>query len=96
MKIIILILFLITPFTQPYPKVYVEWVDIVATDSGWHTKDEIEEWLITEVDTVKQMGFLYKETKSHIILIDSYLTADYLGAAIKIPKGNIIKLKKIN
>lgn len=77
----------------PYKHVYVEWVDIIATDSGWHTKEEIDEWILTESDTVKQSGFLYMETKTHIILIDSFMSEDYLGTAIKIPRGNIIKIQ---
>jgi hypothetical protein len=93
MKTIILALFLILP-PKPYPKVYVEWVDIIATDAGWHTKEEVDYWLQVETDTVKQVGFLYKETKTHIVLIDSFITPTYLGAAIKIPKGNIIKMQK--
>jgi len=94
MKTLILILFLIAPEVQPYPKVYVEWVDIIATDSGWHSKEDIDYWVKYESDTVKQTGFLYKETKTHIILVDSFITATYLGAATKIPRGNIIKIKK--
>ena len=80
----------------PYKQVYVEWMDIIATDSGWHSKEEIDLWLDTESDTVKQSGFLYLETSTHIVLIDSFISKDYLGAGIKIPKGNIIKLTHIS
>lgn len=87
-----------SPFPQSYPykQVYVEWVDIIATDSGWHTKEELDSWLYTEIDTVKQSGFLYMETKSHIVLIDSFLSEEYLGVATKIPKGNIVKIINIS
>lgn len=80
---------------SPYCMVYMEWIDIVATDSGWHTVEELNIWLETETDTVKQVGFIYKETKSYIVLIDSFITTDHVGAAIKIPKGNIIKIKRL-
>ncbi len=79
----------------PYPKVYVEWVDIIATDQGWHASSDIDYWARHESDTVKQLGFLYRETQTHVILVDSFISADYVGAATKIPKGNIIKIKRI-
>lgn len=76
-------------------KVYIEWIDIIATDSGWHSDEEIEEWLRTECDTVKQVGFIYRQTNSHLILLDSYINDTFVGTAIKIPKCNIVKLNKI-
>lgn len=78
-----------------FEQVYVEWVDIVATDSGWHSEQEIEEWLVHEQDTVKQIGFVYKETPTYIVLIDSYFTKQDVGSATKIPKCNIVVIKKI-
>lgn len=95
MKTILIIVLLALPTTPYYPqKVYVEWIDIIATDSGWHDKQDIDYWILHESDTVKQTGFLYKETKTHIILIDSFISSTYLGAATKIPKGNIVKMNK--
>lgn len=96
MKILAFIILLILPLssTYKYPQVTIRWVDIIATDSGWHTKEELEEWEVTEQDTVTQSGFLYKETSKYVILIDSYITEDHLGAAIKIPKGNIISIQR--
>ncbi len=82
------------PLKNPYPRVYVEWIDIVATDSGWHSKEDVDYWIENESDTVKQTGFLYKETKTHVVLIDSFITSTYLGAATKIPRGNIIRMTK--
>jgi len=76
-------------------RVYIEWIDIIATDSGWHSDEEIEEWLRTEGDTVKQMGFIYRQTDSHLILLDSYISGTFVGTATKIPKCNIVKLNKI-
>ena len=92
--IFLLLLFSTSPKKDIYPQVYVKWVDIIATDSGWHTKEEIEEWEISEPDTVTQTGFIYKETKDYVILIDSYITEDYVGAATKIPKANIVLFER--
>jgi len=95
MKLFLIPLFILLSFNPPkYPQVYIKWVDIIATDSGWHTREELEEWELNEPDTVTQVGFLYKETKDYVILIDSYITEDYVGAATKIPKSNIILFKK--
>ena len=82
------------PTTPPYKGVYVEWVDIIATDTGWHSKEEVDYWAIHEDATVRQTGFLYKETATYIILIDSFISADFVGAATKIPKGNITKIER--
>ncbi len=77
-----------------FKQVSIKWIDIIQMDSGWHTSQEIEDWINNEPDTVIQSGFIYKETETHIILIDSYFTQDYLGSAIKIPKCVIIEQMK--
>lgn len=89
------IIFIVLSSFNTYKKVYIEWIDIVQMESGWHYSEEIDDWVLTEQDTVKQIGFLYRETKSHIIIIDSYITKDFLGTATKIPKCNIIYYKEI-
>lgn len=96
MKILLLIVLLASPTrSDPPHKVYVEWVDIIATDGGWHSVEELDEWIATESDTVHQVGFLYKETKEYIVLIDSYFTGDLKGYAVKIPKGCIVKITRL-
>ena len=96
MKTLLLIILLASPIrSAPPQKVYVEWVDIIATDGGWHSVDELDQWLATESDTVYQVGFLYKETKDYIVVIDSYFSADLKGYAVKIPRGCIIKIEKL-
>jgi hypothetical protein len=92
-------LFLNTPVEQKqkiqYPFVYVEWEDIVATDQNWRGKEELDEWIATEVAIVHQSGFLY-ESGEYVVLIDSFMDDGTLGAATKIPKAvvkEIIYLK---
>lgn len=77
-----------------FEPVYVEWVDIASTDSGWHTVDEIDEWLVEEVNVVHQVGFLYRENEHFLVLIDSYFDENVLGTVTKIPKGCILKIVK--
>lgn len=96
MKAILLLLFLWLPVQRdPLPKVYVEWIDIVATDGGWHSAEELDEWIDTEPNVVHQIGFLYKETPEYVVLIDSYFTGDLKGYAVKIPKGCIVKIVRL-
>lgn len=78
---------------EQYKHVYVEWTDIVATDTNWRSKLELDEWIAEETVLVRQSGFLYKETDEYIVLIDSYMDGDLVGAAIKIPRCVIKKLE---
>lgn len=96
MKTLLLIIFLWAPSqTQPLQKVYVEWIDIVATDGGWHSEADLEDWIQNEPCTVYQVGFLYKETPEYIVLVDSYFTSDLKGYAVKIPRGCIVRITKL-
>ena len=83
-----------TPSDLIFEPIYVEWVDIVATDSGWHTAEEIDEWLELEPNVVYQTGFLYKENEHYLVLIDSYFDENVIGTVTKIPKGCVIKIVK--
>jgi hypothetical protein len=91
MKVIILFFLLL-----PHQMVYVEWIDIIATDGGWRTEEELNEWIETEHDTVRQVGFIFMETDRFIVLTDSYFNNGLKGYAVKIPKGCIIKIKELN
>lgn len=69
-----------------YPLVEVLWDD-AEVDSGWvETPDKLEPSIATTV------GFLVKETKSHILVASSYDDARINGT-IQIPK-KMIKLRK--
>jgi len=92
MKVLLFIVLLVSPIRSEI--VYVEWIDIIATDGGWRTEEELNEWIETEPDTVKQVGFIYKETDQYIVLIDSHFSNGLKGYAVKIPKGCIIKIQK--
>lgn len=74
--------------------VYVEWTDIVATDTGWRSREDLDSWIEGEEGLVHQTGFIYKETDTYIVLVDSYFDDTTIGAAIRIPKGVIKKIEK--
>lgn len=95
MRTLIIILLLALPVKAiNTPKmVYVEWIDIVATDSGWHTEDELNEWIESEPNKVHQTGFVFKETDEYIVLIDSFMTSEIKGTAVKIPKCVIERIE---
>lgn len=99
MKLISILLITISSFWPPetpseliFQPVYVEWVDIASTDSGWHTTYEVDEWLVEEANVVHQVGFLYRENEHFLVLIDSYFDENILGTVTKIPKGCILKI----
>ena len=77
--------------SRPY---YVEWVDIVATDGGWRSLDELNDWIANENSTVHQVGFLYAITEDYVVLVDSYFEDTTIGYAIRIPRGCIVKMEK--
>jgi hypothetical protein len=80
---------------KKFTPVEIKWVDILATDGQWRTSEELDEWIVLEQDTVKQLGYLYYEDKNYIVLVDSYINNDFVGHSTKIPKGCIIWKRKI-
>lgn len=74
--------------------VYVEWVDIVSTDGGWHTTEELDVWIESEPNIVHQIGFVYADTKDYLVLVDSFFDENVNGYAVKIPRGCIIKIER--
>lgn len=48
--------------------VYIEWEDAIS-QNGWHTKEELEDFVKDKNCWIKQVGWIYKESKTHIILV---------------------------
>lgn len=78
------------------PLVYVEWVD-ASSNSGWFTYDQAEKWIEQPNWLVKQVGWIIRETKRHLILAGRLEVDDceLIGQLQKIPKTWIIKRKKL-
>jgi hypothetical protein len=79
--------------------VYIEWEDAIS-QSGWHDEDEIKEWTEKDNITVKEVGWIYKENKTHIVLVSRLHQEVYngkisngYGLLQKIPKTWIRKMK---
>ena len=79
--------------------IYIEWEDAIA-NSSWHTEKELEAWAKCNNSIIKEVGWLYKETKTHIVLIGRWLEeyekeSEYksFGLLQKIPKTWIRKRK---
>lgn len=75
--------------------VYLEWEDAIA-QAGWHTKEALERWTKEDCVVVKEVGWIYQETKKHIVLIsrqsiDSPDGDIQYGLLQKIPKTWIRK-----
>jgi len=97
-KILLLIALLVSIIvnSQTNQPVMIKWIDIVATDGGWRTYDEMIDWYETRQDTVVQIGFIVYEDDNKIVLTDSFFKEnEVIGYCVCIPKYNIIELKKI-
>ena len=81
--------------------VYIEWEDAIA-QTGWHNEDEMEEWAKRDNMITKEVGWVYKENKTHLILVSRMLDEETkdrnyksFGLLQKIPKTWIRKRKII-
>lgn len=75
---------ILTPYK--YPLVEVIWDD-ASTDNGW---EEPPEKLVPELVTT--VGFLVRETATHILIANSY-DPNHTNGRIQIPTGMIISRK---
>ncbi|AQW94781.1 hypothetical protein CMU89_00330 [Elizabethkingia anophelis] len=83
-----------------YPLVYIEWEDSYSVPQQWHTEDEMTGILADESFTVKQTGFVLKETDTFIVLANLLnelsLSEDQYSGLHRIPKGCLIKKVELN
>lgn len=77
-----------------HPLYLILWRD-AQTDADWTEKDKTEEW--AEKDClVYEIGWIVKETKSHIVVCSQISKDGDLGTKTKIPIGMLIDKQKIN
>jgi hypothetical protein len=80
---------------EKYPLVFVQWEDIISTDTSWRELDDAIHWIDTETGIVNQVGFLLEKHEDYVILMDSFFEeGDTIGAITRIPK-NTVKYFKI-
>ncbi len=71
--------------------IYVKWVDSHSTAEGtWHTKGQIN----NDPAYAETIGWVLKESKRSITLVSS-ISPEEFGGDMTIPKGAILKRKKI-
>ena len=79
----------------PYPKVRVEWIDILS-DSGWATDKEFDKM---NLSYPVNEGWLYSKDKNSIKLFASYDREDdgsfSFGDRTMIPRAWVKKIQKI-
>ena len=74
--------------------IYIEWEDACSNDK-WMDEAEAEHWAHAERYLVKQVGFVWREDKKHIVLFGGvYDSGEFMNQYhnfIKIPKSWIRK-----
>jgi hypothetical protein len=83
------------PIKKKYKLVYIEWEDIISTDSGWHTYEEAVEWTETENSIVVQVGYVIVDNSKHLVITESYFQNNTIGTVVRIPKSVIRKYKEL-
>ena len=73
--------------------IYLEWVDAMSRDA-WLDIEEVEKWADEKAVSIKTIGFLLKENKDFITVIQNY-NIDSCSMVMKIPKAWILKKKLI-
>lgn len=80
---------------EKYPLVYIEWEDAYSVPQEWHTEDQMMGILSDESFTVKQTGFIIKETDKFIVLANQLnelnLSDSQYSGLHRIPKGCLLK-----
>lgn len=81
--------------------IYLEWEDAIAAQ-GWHNEKEIKDWVAKDNAIVSEVGWVYAENKTHIVLvsrkineIDKGKEYESYGLLQKIPKTWIRKRKTL-
>ena len=74
-------------------KVEVTWKDIIAS-SGWHTPNQIDNFVTEEDNVIKSIGYLYEQDENQVVLVNAYFTdKSKFGSVEKIPSGCIVKIE---
>lgn len=85
-----------------YKLVYIEWEDAVTNNLKWFSEEQALDWDENISMIVKECGFILKEDKKHIFLINRMTDTRYeedgsleYGGLHKIPKMWIRKRKEL-
>lgn len=72
--------------------VYVEWEDAIAS-SAWYTMREMDEFAKEDNMTIKEIGWIYKDTPRYLVLV-SRLTDEIVHGKEMVSYGHIQKIPK--
>ena len=78
-------------------RVEITWMDITYKDSGWSHRNDVDDFIRDEKENIiTQMGYVYLETDTMIVLVDSYcLDERTYGTIHKIPKGCVVSVDEL-
>jgi hypothetical protein len=76
------------------PLMLIEWTDAASLIGSWHTYDEVREELTPK--RVRSVGWLVREDAASIVLVASISDTDQLSGDVVIPKGTIVRRRKLN
>lgn len=75
--------------------IYLEWNDIIQSDSSWKSEDEALDWSGEEDSIARQVGFLLDRDENYLTLVCSYFRGGMVGNVIRIPVETIKYIKEI-
>jgi hypothetical protein len=76
-------------------KVEIKWTDIIH-EGGFHTQQELDDFMDEKSMTVTQIGYLYEDDGEYLILLDSYFEdKSQFGTIHVIPKGCIKQITEL-
>lgn len=73
--------------------VYIEWDDIIQSDSNWRDVEDALDWSGSETSIARQTGFLLDKDENYVTLVCSYMPPELVGTIVRIPVP-IIKYMK--
>lgn len=76
--------------------IYLEWEDASTLNDGWHTQQEVDDYIKDHKYIIQECGFLYRESKNEIVMLSRInpKSGDYpeqYSVIHKIPKSWIRK-----
>jgi hypothetical protein len=75
--------------------IYIEWNDIVQSDSSWKDEETALDWAGDEDSIARQVGFLLDKDSNYTTLVCSYFKGGMVGTVIRIPNETIKYIKEI-
>lgn len=76
--------------------VYIEWNDIIQSDSSWKEEEDALDWAADQDSIARQIGFLLDKDSNYITLCCSYFKGGMVGNIIRIPVETVKFIKEIS